>query len=197
MDLPKIEPDKIKELLDNHSGDSIPLGDQWPSAVLVPIIRKEEGFSLLFQVRTSDVEHHKGEVSFPGGARDDDDETLEITALRETYEEVGIQQGDIEVLGQLGDHKTPSGFHITPFVGFIPSSYQYDPSAIEVKQLIEVPLDYLWDIYLEGPKEFKFRPDRPAVLAYEYIYEGNRIWGATARILSEFFMIIETKKTES
>ena len=191
MDLPKIAPAEIKTLLNSHSGDSIPLDSQWPAAVLVPIIPKEEGFSLLFHVRTSEVEHHKGEVSFPGGARDEDDESLEITALRETYEEVGVQQSDIEILGQLGDHKTPSGFHITPFVGFIPSSYKYDPSAIEVKQLIEVPLDYLWNIYIEGPKEFKFRPDRPAVLAYEYIYEGNRIWGATARILSEFFKVLE------
>ena len=163
MDLPKIEPMVIKTLLDSHSGDSIPLDSQWPAAVLVPIIRKEDGFSVLFQVRTSEVEHHKGEVSFPGGARDDDDETLEITALRETYEEVGIQQSDIEVLGQLGDHKTPAGFHITPFVGFIPSSYKYDPSAIEVKQLIEVPMDYLSSINMEGPKHLKFRPDRPAV----------------------------------
>ena len=195
MKLVNIDPTAIKHDLETHSGDEIVLGELWPSAVLVPVIQKDDNFYILFTVRTRDVEHHKGEVSFPGGARDDADKSLQDTALRETFEEVGIRQEDINVLGKLGDHKTPSGFHITPYVGFIPPSYKYDPSLIEVDQVLEVPIDFLWEIYKKGPQPITFRAGAKPVLAYEYIYEENRIWGATARILTEFFKIIEESST--
>ena len=186
--LPSLEPDSIRDALSAYSPELIDDASLTPSAVLVPILASDDGHKILFTVRTSRVEHHKGEVSFPGGARDSEDESISVTAVRETHEEVGIQPEHIELLGRMNDHKTRSGYHITPFIGFIPDGYSYEPSLIEVNVVLEVPFEDLWRVYLEGPQQLTYFQN--TVTAYEFHHDGHRIWGATAGILTEFFDIL-------
>ena len=165
-----------------------------PSAVLIPIIEGPDGPSILFTVRTSRVEHHKGEVSFPGGARDAEDENITYTAIRETHEEVGIAPEHVEVLGRLNDHKTRTGFHITPFVGYVTPGKEYDHNQIEVNVVLEVPFTDLWETYGKGPQPLTYGEN--TVTGYEFHHDGHRIWGATAGILAEFFDVLMATSTE-
>jgi 8-oxo-dGTP pyrophosphatase MutT (NUDIX family) len=127
--------------------------------------------------RTDDVEHHKGETSFPGGAFDPEDGDMLTTALRETEEEIGVRPEDVEVLGQLDDIVTITGFLVSPFVGVLRRwPYPFAASAEEVAELDERNLERGARHY--GDRWLPF-------LSYNY---GNyRIWGATARIFKGFF----------
>src|SRR3972149_4699310 len=115
------------------------------AAVLIPIYRKEETPHIVLQVRTDLVEHHKGQISFHGGAEDPGDSDLLATALRETEEEIGLQREDVEVWGQLDDIVTISNFVVTPYVGLVTRAapYPFAPSGYEVAELLEVPLAHL------------------------------------------------------
>ena len=155
------------------------------SAVLIPIFKKDGEDHILFTKRTETVEHHKGQISFPGGRRDIEDETLVQTALRETFEEVGIRPEDVEILGDLDDEKTHvSNYVISPYVGIIPYPYPFKTSLDEVEKLLEVPISVLLDkanfreeVQTSGGKRYH---------AYFYHYGDEVIWGATSRILTRF-----------
>ncbi|MGE5314849.1 MAG: NUDIX hydrolase, partial [Acidobacteriota bacterium] len=116
------------------------------SAVLVPIIEADDGsFDLLLTKRTDRVEHHKGQISFPGGAADPQDESLTATALREAFEEIGLPEDAVRVLGVLDQVWTPSGFLITPIVGIIDSPMPLlAPSPAEVEEILIVPLEHFF-----------------------------------------------------
>ena len=154
---PSLAPDSVRAALASYSPEFIEDASLMPSAVLIPIIEGPDGPSILFTVRTSRVEHHKGEVSFPGGARDAEDESITYTAIRETHEEVGIAPEHVEVLGRLNDHKTRTGFHITPFVGYVTPGKEYDHNQIEVNVVLEVPFTDLWETYRQGPSVVQVR----------------------------------------
>jgi 8-oxo-dGTP pyrophosphatase MutT (NUDIX family) len=161
-----------------------------PAAVLLPLYRKEGEPSILLTERTHHVEHHKGQISFPGGASDGGDTDLETTALRETFEEVGITPEDVEIIGVLDDLITISDFHVTPYVGLLrgPSPYPFVPHQQEVASLIEVPLRHL---LANDSMELELRELRgQPVLVPAYVYGQHRIWGATARILKGFLDLL-------
>ena len=121
-------------------------GNYIQASVLLPLFVKDGQYWLLFMRRTDTVEYHKGEVSFPGGVVDENDDSLEGTAKRETLEEIGVREEDIEILGQLDDIPTmTSGFIVHPFVGMIPFPYSFTISKTEVEHLIEVPLRFFLD----------------------------------------------------
>jgi len=102
------------------------------AAVLVPLVRKDGEWHVLVTKRTQKVEHHKGQISFPGGAWEPGDADLKDTALRETYEEIGLSPESVQLLGVLDDCPTITGFAVTPFVGVIPPSFDYRLNAGEV-----------------------------------------------------------------
>jgi 8-oxo-dGTP pyrophosphatase MutT (NUDIX family) len=160
----------------------------WPAAVVALIYEHESRPHLVFQKRTSHVETHKGQISFPGGGRDETDPDLVFTALRETHEEIGVSPEDIEILGELDHIKTISGFHVTPYVGWMRRfPYTWTFSEAEVEYLLEVPLDHLLD-----PENFV--PDRRVVDGVEHIMPSYRfgddlIWGATGRMVSNLLEI--------
>ncbi len=161
-----------------------------PAAVLLALYRKDDEPHILLTLRTDHVEHHKGQISFPGGASDGSDPDLLTTALRETFEEVGIRPEDVEVLGTLDDIITISDFRVTPYVGLLrgPSPYPFAPHPREVAALIEVPLRHL---LAAGSLELELRELRgQPVLVPAYIYGPHRIWGATARILKNFLDLL-------
>lgn len=157
-----------------------------PSAVLVPILRGPDEDFMLFTRRTEKVEHHKGQISFPGG-RQDPGESILACALRETHEEVGIRSADLQVLGRLDDTWTPSRYVITPFVGLVRYPYEFAASPEEIADLLVIPLSRLLspDKYEENDMSHF---GLSAVVPFYYI-GTTVIWGATARILRQFLQL--------
>jgi 8-oxo-dGTP pyrophosphatase MutT (NUDIX family) len=160
------------------------------AAVLVPLYEKDGETHVLFTLRSERVEHHKGQISFPGGAFDNGDGDLERTAVRETWEEIGVAMDDIVVVGQLDEMITVSNFLVRPFVGEItrPAPYPFVHSEIEVAEIIEVPLAHLQDAanVVAEPRTY----DGREVIMYSYRFGRHIIWGATARILTQFLDVI-------
>ena len=151
------------------------------AAVLIPLLSKNGEWHVLVTQRTETVEHHKGQISFPGGACDPDDASTLATALRETCEEIGIPAEQVKVLGSLDDIPTITGFVVTPFVGVIPHPFPYRLNEVEVAAVVEVPLSFLRDpdnLHVEQ-REFQ---DRVLDMVY-WTYGSYTIWGATAYML--------------
>jgi 8-oxo-dGTP pyrophosphatase MutT (NUDIX family) len=159
-----------------------------PAAVLLPLYQWEGQDYVVFIKRTETVSEHKGQISFPGGSCDDSDCNMLDTALRETGEEIGLDAGDIEVLGELDDEiTTTSNFVVTPFVGMMPWPYRFIRNEREVDEILEVPIPAL---LAKGC----LQPDTEVlngkiVASYAYYYGRQIIWGATARILNRFLDI--------
>ena len=182
----------IREILEErefHSIDNSQLS-YIHAAVLMPIFRDEHGYSVLFTKRTNKVEHHKGQISFPGGAVEEQDQSLVETALRESHEEIGLSMEDVDLLGRIDDTLTDvSSFIVHPFVGQVPYPYDFKINTQEVEQLIMVPLD----IFLYDPSPYK--KDQATFGSYtyrgaSYYYNDHIIWGATARIMENFINIV-------
>jgi 8-oxo-dGTP pyrophosphatase MutT (NUDIX family) len=162
------------------------------AAVLVPLFEKEGNCHILFTMRSQQVKHHKGQISFPGGAFDDEDADLRRTALREAFEEIGVKERDVQVLGTLDDIVTTSEFIVTPFVGVIPYPYFFQLSAVEIAELIVVPLASLLDSSCFGEIEIIDNGLKRIVESYQY--QHHAIWGATARILKQFLDLISASE---
>jgi 8-oxo-dGTP pyrophosphatase MutT (NUDIX family) len=160
------------------------------AAVLVPLYENNGDPHILFTRRSELVEHHKGQISFPGGAWDETDRDLEHTAVRETWEEIGVDAAHVEVLGQLDEMITISNFLVRPFVGRItqPGPYPFSHSEIEVAEILEVPLAHLRD-ELNVVAEDRLYQGR-TVTMYSYRWHDHLIWGATARILRQFLDLL-------
>ena len=159
-----------------------------PSAVLLLLVEKDGQYHVVFTRRSDNVEHHKGEISFPGGTVHPDDSDLLDTALREGAEEIGVARDDVMILGGLDDIVTVStGFVITPYVGIIPYPYPFQINADEVAELILVPLGALMDERCVRASEVTWEGKK--ITTYHFHYQGDIIWGATARILKEFLDI--------
>jgi 8-oxo-dGTP pyrophosphatase MutT (NUDIX family) len=160
------------------------------AAVLLPLFKDATDYHLLFTKRTETLKHHKGQVSFPGGSFEPADGDLATTALRESYEEVGIQPEHVSLLGRLDDLSTFStNFTISPFVGLIPYPYPFRPNPIEVASIFEVPVPVLADPAV-GRSYLRTRDDGATIEDYEFHINGQVIWGATARIIRHFLSII-------
>ena len=158
------------------------------AAVLVPIFLKDGECNILFTQRSDQVVHHKGQVSFPGGAKHESDRSLEDTALRETWEEIGLDPKDVEVLGELDDTgTTTSNFAVSPFVAFIPYPYKFKMSYDEIADIFNLPISEL--LNEANVKEELYTVGESVYPTYSY-GSGNRvIWGATAGILHQFLEV--------
>lgn len=159
-----------------------------PAAVLIPLFFKNSKVHVLFTKRTSKVATHKGQISFPGGSRDDTDPDLEYTALRETEEEVGIHTNDINVLGKTDIFLTNSDFLVTPYAGYFNYPYNFNINTDEIERLIEIPLEHFLqdDIF----RIQKLERDGIKWNIHYYNYNGDVIWGVTGFLLSNFLSII-------
>jgi 8-oxo-dGTP pyrophosphatase MutT (NUDIX family) len=155
-----------------------------PAAVMVLLYRKDGEYCILLNKRTEDVEHHKGEISFPGGARDPEDADFRDTALRETSEEMGIDRADVTVLGELDDIATRSRFGVRVYVGTIPYPYPFEPSSVEIAEVLEVPVRGLLDPD-NRRQEVRWMNGKTAK-QYCYAFEDHLIFGATAQIVEQF-----------
>ena len=154
--------------------------------MLLPVYYQNGQHYILFTRRTELVHHHKGEISFPGGGYHPDDSTLLNTALRESYEEIGLGPADVEVLGELDDTVTKgSNYIITPFIGFIKPDYQFIPSNFEIAEIISIPIAALLGEGCRREDPVLILSGRPFI-PYIYTYQNKMIIGATARILKQF-----------
>jgi len=161
------------------------------AGVLVPLLEEEGTCKVLFTQRTRHVEHHKGQISFPGGGVEEKDGSLEETVLRETYEEIGLSKRDIEILGRIDDALTvASNYVIHPLVGWVASVDDLTINRAEVNQVITAPLA----IFYRGHSEKRRYPVEYEGVTYETLafeYGGHMIWGATARMMENFVEIME------
>ncbi len=165
--------------------------------MLVPIFLKNGEYHLLLTKRTEKVRDHKGQISFPGGSCHKTDRTPLDTALRETAEEIGLPADAVEVIGKLDDVVTvASNYLVSPFVAFIRYPYDFKLQEFEVQELVEVPISTL-----AGRECLCQKPEIVPLKEYpglHYHYGDRVIWGATARILSQFLEIYaKARQTES
>ena len=160
-----------------------------PAGVLIPVMSRDEGLSVLLTRRSAELKHHAGQVSFPGGRMEQTDGDIAVTALRETHEEVGIPPTHVSVLGYLGPIPTITGYAVTPTVGLVDGRVELTIDPTEVETAFEVPMDYLLEPGNYRTAEREFQGQRFPVV--EVHYAGERIWGATAFMLNRFIKIIK------
>lgn len=156
-----------------------------PAAVLVPIVEHRAGPTVLLTLRTDHLEHHAGQVSFPGGRVEAEDRHPLDTALRETEEEIGLGRAHVELGGYLDTYETGTGFRITPVVGFVRPGFTLAPDDFEVAEVFEVPLDFLFD---PTNHQRHSRTWNGVERHYHAMPFGDYyIWGATAGMLMNLY----------
>ena len=152
-----------------------------PAAVLVPIVNQPGGLTLMFTQRTAHLHDHAGQISFPGGRVDEGDSDRIATALREAEEETGLSRSRVEIIGRLPEYDIPTGFRVTPVVGWVEPPFTLTPDPIEVADVFEVPLGFLLD---PANQQRHFRMLGTRRRDFWAIPYGERyIWGATAAML--------------
>ncbi len=179
-------PEWKPEYTDEHrmrKADALPI----PAAVLMPIILREGGLTLLLTQRTAHLHDHAGQVSLPGGRVDPSDATAIEAALREAEEEVGLHRDHVELLGTLPDYFTGTGFRVTPVVSLVQPPIELKADPFEVAEIFEVPLSFLMD----GANHQRRTVDLPNAAGrrtfYAMPYDRFFIWGATAAMLRNLF----------
>ena len=176
-------PDLLRQRLTHQPLNARSEQEGRPAAVLVPLYKENDGWYVLFTRRTDSVEDHRGQVSFPGGLIETQDESPEQAALREAEEEIGIQAEDVQILGTMASFPTITQFIISPVVGTIPWPYPLHLNPEEVAAVFGVPI-----VWLADPSNVEIRqwksPISNTTIPIHYFrpYEGEVIWGATARI---------------
>ena len=151
------------------------------AGVLVPLFVRDASLWILLTRRTESVEHHRGQISFPGGGEEPGDEDLLATALRESEEELAIAPADVVPLGQLSPIVTVTDFYVEPFVAAVPQPYVWRPAEAEIAEVIEAPIARLMDPAIREGRQI---PGREGTILF-YHYGQHVIWGATASILAE------------
>jgi 8-oxo-dGTP pyrophosphatase MutT (NUDIX family) len=175
-------PDQIRTKLASIEPRTLEIGSNREAAVLIPVFELEGEPHFLLTRRTDAVETHKGQISFPGGMRHAG-ESLERTALRETFEEVGIQSDQIRILGRFHDYYSSTGYLVSPFAGHIAAPFTVVPQVSEVAEVLQVPLRIFLDP--ERLRVERMQKLGDMVDVYFYSYSFHQIWGLTARIIHD------------
>lgn len=160
-----------------------PDADSKEAAVLVPVVNKQDGLHLIFTTRAQHLRHHPGQISFPGGRRDETDQGLIETALREAEEEIGLESDNVEVLGWLPSLHTISNYTVYPLVGLIKEDRPFKANEDEVAEVFTAPLEH----FLLRKTHTKIKPIRRGASQHVHFmpYQDKLIWGATAAILDK------------
>ncbi|CAG9174019.1 CoA pyrophosphatase [Cupriavidus respiraculi] len=163
------------------------------AAVLIPLVEREDGLTVLLTQRNANLTAHAGQISFPGGRWEETDANRVETALRETEEEVGLHRSFIEVLGALPDYITGTGFHVSPVVALVRDGFVLRPDVREVADVFEVPLAFLMDPSRHERRLFRWIDGERLFYAMPFPREdgGHRfIWGATAGMLRNLYHLL-------
>jgi 8-oxo-dGTP pyrophosphatase MutT (NUDIX family) len=159
------------------------------AAVLIPLVLKETGLSVLLTQRTNHLRDHAGQISFPGGRMDPEDQSPNDTALRESQEEIGLDPKRVEIIGHLPQYLTVSGYSVTPVVGLVQAQAEYVLDEFEVADIFEVPLSFVLD-----PANHQVRlwqSEQGGRRFYSMPYEDRFIWGATAGMLRNLYHLLK------
>ena len=192
-----ISPDHIRQFLESFQRQECSSRGLISAGVLVPLFERNGELHVVLTQRTNEVKHHKGQISFPGGVKNEQDTTIIETALRETEEEIGLPRNEVTVLGMLNDFQTPSGFRITPVVAFLLSVPSFSINTAEVSRIFDVPLSF----FIDARNERVERRERSGKMMNDYFYRYGQyeIWGATAAMLRSFLhdlmVWLDNKKT--
>ena len=151
------------------------------AAVLIPLVPRDDDIHVLLTQRTAHLKDHPSQISFPGGRVEGGDQDRVETALREAEEEIGLAREHVTILGCLPDYDMPSGFRISPIIGWIEPPFALKLDPVEVESAFEVPLSYLIDPANHQYRRYEFNGRSRDYLAMPY--EGRYIWGATAGML--------------
>jgi 8-oxo-dGTP pyrophosphatase MutT (NUDIX family) len=171
----------LQEILESNEPVRLQSRDSVLAGVLIPLWDPGDEVQVVFTKRNSNLPHHAGQISFPGGVKELGDPDILTTALRETHEEIGIEKSSVRVVARLDQVITITNFLVTPFVGLLDDGVQFDPNPVEVERLVMVPLakvldkqNYRYaDVDMEGTKLHQMGLS----------HNGDFIWGATARML--------------
>ncbi|MFS8085683.1 MAG: CoA pyrophosphatase [Acidobacteriota bacterium] len=156
-------------------------GRTTPAAVLIPIVNRPDGLTLLLTQRSDTLPDHPGQISFPGGRQESADQSSAHTALRESAEEIGLDQRHVEIFGQVGRYETVTGYAVTPVIGWIEPPFEIYADPVEVAEVFEVPLSYVLN-----PGNFVQRHREVAGKMRHFFactYQERYIWGATAAMI--------------
>jgi 8-oxo-dGTP pyrophosphatase MutT (NUDIX family) len=169
-------------------------GDPRLAAVLMPLVVRAEGLTVLLTQRADHLNDHAGQVSFPGGRQEPYDADATATALREAQEEVALDPARVEILGSLPDYLTGTGFRVTPVVGLVHPPFTVEADTLEVAEIFEVPLSFLMDPACHEVRVFRWEGGERRFFAMPYPRaesEGHHfIWGATAGMLRNFYRFL-------
>jgi 8-oxo-dGTP pyrophosphatase MutT (NUDIX family) len=170
------------------NGADRPAQELRPAAVLVPLVDRDAGLTVLLTQRTADMPSHAGQIAFPGGRRDKRDADLVATALRETEEEIGVGPDRVDVVAPIDNYVTGTGFLITPIVGFVAPPFELRPDPREVADVFEVPLAFFLDPanHHIHSRTWQGRERRYYAMPYGERY----VWGATAGMLKNLWRIL-------
>jgi 8-oxo-dGTP pyrophosphatase MutT (NUDIX family) len=172
-----------------HLADRLPPERVRPAAVLIPIVDRADGLTVLLTQRAAHLKNHAGQVSFPGGRLEEQDESPLAAALRETEEEIGLSRDFVQVVGYLESHLIFTGFHVVPVVGFVTPGFTLLPDPKEVAEVFEVPLDHIFDV---ANHRTRAREVPGGTLHVYDIANGERpIWGATAGMLMSLHRLLK------
>jgi 8-oxo-dGTP pyrophosphatase MutT (NUDIX family) len=175
-----------------HLAERLPPERARPAAVLVPLVDRPEGLTVLLTQRAAHLKNHAGQVSFPGGRVEAADESPLAAALRETEEEIGLSREFVRVIGYLESHLIFTGFHVVPVVAFITPGFSLHPDPTEVAEVFEVPLVHIFDAANHGTRTREV----PGGVVHIYNIEvGERvIWGATAGMLMSLYRLLRASR---
>ena len=178
--------DRLAAALAASAKQRVQIGEQVPAAVVIPVFERDGEPWMVFTRRTQHVKHHKGEISFPGGARDPGDADIRATAIRETVEELGIDAAALDVVGELDDYPTfVTNYLITPFVALIPEEHSFRHSEREIDEVIELPVREMASAVRTEDWSDRGRP----FPMYFYETRGYTVWGVTGHILQRFLAV--------
>jgi 8-oxo-dGTP pyrophosphatase MutT (NUDIX family) len=193
-----ITEENIQNILSTRSDRGMSLPGNTPirkAAVLIPLLKKDGEWHLLFTRRTETVQDHKGQVSFPGGATEGVDESAIDTALREAQEEIGLNPADVRVLGFMSQYPSITDYLVTPVVGRISWPFEMKISTNEVGRVFTIPITWLADPQNREEKLI-MRPAGQVWVSFYKPYDGEILWGLTARITVNFLEILGMIKME-
>lgn len=184
-------PLELKQELERREARSRAEWESLPAAVLIPVIKVDAEWNLLYTRRTDSLESHRGQVAFPGGRIEEDDQSVVEAALREACEEIGIDPGRVEVLGSMDPLYTVTQFHVTPVIGLLDWPVELNLNSAEVAAVFHVPIRWLAQKRNLQVVEYSLWPAGPTIPVYQFQpYQGEIIWGATARITLSLLQIL-------
>lgn len=176
-----------EEFLQGDDGRSS--SDGLPAAVLIGLVNRPSGLSILMTKRTDHLRDHAGQICFPGGRIETHDASIEAAALREAEEEIGLPPEKVDLISRLAPYDTTTGFRIHPVVGWIEPPLTFKLDAFEVAEVFELPLSFALDPKNHQKQHYQRETGRRSY--YVLPYEGRFIWGATAGMLVIFANLLK------